>query len=81
MTKRFIKRNIDLSLEFDRYLYSHPNLFARIPTGAHIVITVKGDEQFNKDSRAISGSVNVSKKRMLEAHKAGRHWSLRSLAL
>jgi len=79
MSRKFVQKNLKLSLEFDRYLGSHPGLFAKIPKGAHIVITVKGDEAFNKNSQAISSSVRSPRQKFTEARKEGEHWIIRSL--
>lgn len=73
MTKKLIEKNIKLSLEFDTYLNKHPDLYAKIPNGAHVIITVKGDTEFNKNS-----AVNVSSVRgkVVEARKEDNHWTV-----
>ena len=79
MGEAFIKKNVKLSLEFDEYLAKHPNLFEQIPNGAYIVITIKGDTKFNKDS--ISIVKDIKHKKVVEAHKTAKSWSLRPLKL
>jgi len=77
MSEKFIKKNIKLSLEFDRYVSKHPDAIAKIPRGAYVVMTVKGDEKFNRDSRSL---VHKGKtKRYIEARKEGTRWNLRPL--
>lgn len=45
MEKEMIKRNIELSVEFSRYLFEHPELEEEIPLGAEIVILPEFDNQ------------------------------------
>lgn len=77
MSEAFIKKNVKLSLEFDDYLVKHPDLFAEIPNGAYIVITVGSDNRFNADSLSLIR--NRRHKKVVEAHKAGASWSIRPL--
>jgi len=77
MSEAFIKKNVKLSLEFDEYLVKHPNLFADIPNGAYIVITLSHDEKFNTES--ISLVKDKHRKKIVEAHKSGAAWSVRPL--
>lgn len=79
MTEAFIKKNVKLSLEFDTYLANHPVLFEKIPNGAYIVITIKDDIEFNKDS--ISTVKRIRNKKVIEAHKTASRWNLRPLEL
>jgi Family of unknown function (DUF5647) len=77
MSEAFIKQNIKLSLEFDDYLVKHPKLFANIPNGAYIVITLSSDNKFNAES--LSLIKDRRRKRVVEAHKSGTAWSVRPL--
>ena len=77
MSKKFIQKNIRLSLELDRYLSKHPKLIDRIPNGAHVIITVKGDVGFNRDSRSLVEGHRSRK--IVEARKEGTHWTLQPL--
>lgn len=77
MSSKFIQKNIRLSLEFDRYLSGRPDLIARIPNGAHVIITVKGDSSFNKTSRSM---VEHASGKVIEARKEGSRWILQPLA-
>jgi hypothetical protein len=76
MSKEFIKKNIKLSLEFDTYLSKHPDAFIKIPSKACIIITVKGDKEFNRNSIAIAGKVKNDKQKCVEARKEGANWVL-----
>ena len=78
MSKKFIQKNIRLSLEFDRYLSRHPHLIALIPNGAHVIITVKGDRMFNKNSMSLVERDRIHK--VIEARKEGARWTLQQLA-
>lgn len=79
MTDAFIKKNVKLSLEFDSYLAKHPKLFDDIPNGAYVVITIKGDDKFNKDS--LSTIRDKRRKKIVEAHKSASNWSIKPLQL
>lgn len=78
MSEAFIKKNVKLSLEFDNYLATHPQLFELIPNGAYIVITTQADSQFNATS--LSLIKDKSRKKIVEAHKAGSAWHIQPLA-
>jgi hypothetical protein len=77
MSEAFIKKNVKLSLEFDDYLVKHPKLFADIPNGAYIVITLSNDNKFNTES--LSLIKDRRRKKVVEAHKTGAAWSVRPL--
>lgn len=73
MTKKLIEKNIKLSLELDNYLNKHPNLYARIPHGAHVMITVKGDNKFNKNS---TENILGLRGKVVEARKEDGRWTV-----
>lgn len=77
MSEEFIKKNSELLVEFDRYTLQHLEILDDIPNGAHVVITIKGDDKFNAQS--ISMVREPKRKKVVEAHKAGRRWSIRPL--
>jgi hypothetical protein len=68
-----VERNIELSAEFSRYLFEHPEIEEKIPAGAEIVLLPEFDKElkaFNiklgKDIEAEGGKVAyVSIKSML----------------
>ena len=76
MSDTFVKKNAKLSTEFDNYLVNHPQLFERIPNGAHIVITTNDDE-FNILSRSLIK--DKRRKKIVEAHLSGSTWHVRPL--
>ncbi len=72
MTKKIIEKNIELSLEFDQYLNKHPDLYAKIPNGAHVFISIKGDRVFNASTEN-----NIkNKSKVVEARKEGSKWTI-----
>jgi hypothetical protein len=81
MTKKFVQKNIKLSLEFDKYLAKHPELYDEIPDGAVVVITLKYDKKFTADSISIIQSHYTAKQPIVKAEKARRKWSLSPLTL
>lgn len=68
-----IEKNIKLSLEFDQYLNKNPDMYAKIPNGASIFITVKGDNKFNDANRGI---VSSTQGKIIEARKTDGHWTV-----
>lgn len=43
--KEMIERNIELSAEFSRYLFEHPEMEGRIPIGTEVVLLPEFDEE------------------------------------
>lgn len=76
MSQQYIEQNIKLTLEFDRYLATHPNAYEKIPRGSCVVITKEGDSVFNKVSQKIA---EKSSEKCVEAHKAGKRWTIRPI--
>jgi hypothetical protein len=80
MSQQFIKKNVKLNLEFDNYIARHPELFESIPDGATIIMTLKGDNEFNDASFSIVRN-SRSRRPVVEAQKEGSHWSVQPLQL
>lgn len=78
MSSKFVKKNIELSLEFDRYLAKHPDALEKIPQGACVIITQKGAQAFNKESRSLATKI---KQKCIEARKEGSRWTLQPFAV
>jgi len=43
-----VERNIELSAEFSRYLFEHPEIEERIPVGAEIILLPEYDEELKE---------------------------------
>ena len=80
MTQKYIDKNILLSIEFDKYIISHPELLASIPKGATIVITLNGDDEFNNASISVIKR-SRSKRPVVEARKSDGSWRIAPLQL
>lgn len=80
MTQTFIKKNLALSLDFDNYVIHDPDILAKVPKGACIIITKKGDLRFNRESKVLAESVARGGEKCFEAHKEGKHWTVRQFA-
>jgi len=78
MSNQFIKKNINLSLAFDRYLFRNPDLFMKIPNKSTLVFTIKGDKSFNRSSRSLVESARVPKSKIVEVQKQGSKWEILS---
>lgn len=46
--KEMIERNIELSAEFSRYLFEHPELEEKIPIGAEIILLPEFDQELKE---------------------------------
>ena len=46
--KEMIERNIEISAEFSRYLFDHPEIDEKIPVGAEIILLPEFDEDLKK---------------------------------
>ncbi len=74
MTKTLIKKNIELSNEFDSYISKHPNAFRNIPKGARIVLTSSKDKELSESNVDIARNSRSGK--FVEARKVGRTWKI-----
>lgn len=81
MSKKFIQKNIKLSLDFGRYVSGHPSAYKKIPKGAHVFFIVKGDNKFNQNSRELVEKTKERGQRYIEARKEGTRWSIRQPTL
>jgi len=79
MTQTFIKKNIKLLTEFDRYMMQHRQVRDAIPYGATLVLAVTGDEAFNKTSRAMIAGATGKRAKLVEVRKEGSRWIVRPL--
>jgi len=79
MTENYIRKNIELSREFDKFFFSHPSLFSLVPNGATVVITVENDDAFNNQSYLIAKKSRSTRK-MVEAQKVNNDWTIRPLS-
>jgi hypothetical protein len=80
MSDKFIKKNIKLSIEFDRYLSSNPALYEKIPNKGVLVFTIKGDKYFNQCSKNMVEGAGANKRKMIEVQKQGSKWEIFSPA-
>ncbi|OGM91890.1 hypothetical protein A2755_00805 [Candidatus Wolfebacteria bacterium RIFCSPHIGHO2_01_FULL_48_22] len=79
MGEQYIKKNLKLSTEFDSYMVRSPRAYKKIPRGAYVVITVKGDKKFNESNIALAEHSKRPNRKFVEAHKQGSRWILRPL--
>jgi len=77
MTEQFVRKNLKLSLEFDKYVIEHPKAYKSIPKGAYVVITMVDDPDFSKQSRSLIR--NPQQKKVIEAQKTPSGWKIRPL--
>jgi hypothetical protein len=46
--KEMIERNIEISAEFSRYLFEHPELEEKLAVGAEVILLPKFDKELNE---------------------------------
>lgn len=77
MKTNFVQKNIKLSLEFDEYASHNPKVWNKVPNGAFLIFTVRGDSDFNSWSSNLPTKYERSRKKIIEAHKLGAKWDVR----
>lgn len=50
----FERRQFELSAEFGKYVFDHPEVDEMLPNGAHVYFQIAGDEEFNRCSRELA---------------------------
>jgi len=48
MEKKMIEKNIELSAEFSRFLFEHPELEKKIPLGAEVILLPEFNSELKK---------------------------------
>ena len=46
--KKMIERNIEISAEFSRYLFEHPELEEKLPVGAEVILLPEFDRELKE---------------------------------
>jgi hypothetical protein len=57
--KKMVERNIELSAEFSRYLFEHPEIEERIPAGAEIVLLPEFDKELKAFNIKLGKDIEV----------------------
>lgn len=57
--KEMIERNIDLSAEFSRYLFEHPEIEAKIPMDAEIILLPEFDQKLKEFNLELGKDIAV----------------------
>ncbi len=52
--KAFTEKQFELTAEFGKYVFDHPEMDDVLPAGAHVYFEVEGDEAFNRQSRRLA---------------------------
>jgi hypothetical protein len=52
--KAFTQRQFELTAEFGKYVFDHPEIDDALPDGAHVYFEVEGEESFNRHSRKLA---------------------------
>jgi hypothetical protein len=50
----FAQKQLELTGEFGKYLFDHPEVDERLPDGAFVYFEVAGEEEFNQYSRSLA---------------------------
>jgi hypothetical protein len=52
--REFGQRVVDLAFEFNRYVIEHPEMTESIPSPAHIILLIEGDEEYNEWAKRLT---------------------------
>ena len=52
--KVFTQKQFELTAEFGKYVFDHPEIDDVLPDGAHVYFEIEGDEGFNRHSRRLA---------------------------
>jgi len=77
MTQALIERNLKLGLEFDTYVVRSRAALKSLSGGVHVVLTTSADPELSEANRQIIKNKKI--RRLVEAHKAGKKWTLTRL--
>jgi hypothetical protein len=50
----FAQKQLELTAEFAKYVFDHPEVDARLPDGVYVYFEVAGENQFNEYSRELA---------------------------
>jgi hypothetical protein len=50
----FARKQLELTAEFGKFLFDHPELEDRVPDGAYVYFEVSGESDFNRFSRDLA---------------------------
>ncbi len=50
----FSQKQLELTAEFGKYLFDHPEIDERLPDGAYVYFEVAGELEFNQFSRSLA---------------------------
>jgi hypothetical protein len=52
--QHFERRQFELTAEFGKYIFDHPEVDEQLPDGAYVYFQVAGEEDFNQYSRELA---------------------------
>lgn len=55
--KNMTERNIELSAEFSRYLFEHPEIEEQIPSGAEIILLPQFDKELKEYNKKVGKEI------------------------
>ena len=51
----FAEKQLELTAEFGKYVFDHPEVDEQLPEGAYVYFEVAGEPEFNEYSRSLAG--------------------------
>jgi hypothetical protein len=51
----FAQKQLELTAEFGKYVFDHPEVEDQLPDGAYVYFEVAGEPEFNEYSRSLAG--------------------------
>lgn len=52
--RKFADMQLELTAEFGKFLFDHPDLDDQLPDGAYVFFQIEGEEEFNRYSRELA---------------------------
>jgi hypothetical protein len=53
-SRRFAQKQLELTAEFGKYVFDHPEVDERLPDGAYVYFEIAGESEFNVYSRSLA---------------------------
>ena len=67
--KEIIERNIEISAEFSRYLFEHPELEEKLPVGAEVILLPEFDKELKEYNLRLGKNIESEDGKVVYSHK------------
>ncbi|MDZ7698133.1 MAG: DUF5647 family protein [Deltaproteobacteria bacterium] len=63
--KEMIERNIEISAEFSRYLFEHPDLEQKLPVGAEVILLPEFDRELKEYNLKLGKAIESEQREVI----------------